>query len=175
MSKIFMPETLNLTQALDIFSDQHSDIRKACIENVHAINAEYSPYKKMEDDDEFTVVNIHQHMNYLLVNQKTQNYIRTIKRIDSARKPVRAGSITDNDIACAKEVPISELYDGRLFGRIDQTGLCPFHKEETPSFHIKTEKNTWRCFGCGLYGDSIDFTMRLHNLKFIDAVKKLTK
>jgi len=53
------------------------------------------------------------------------------------------------------------------------TALCPFHSEKTPSFKVFQADNSFYCFGCGLGGDVITFTMRLFNLTNIEAVKKL--
>lgn len=36
-------------------------------------------------------------------------------------------------------------------------GLCPFHKERTPSFHVHPTKGIFKCFGCGLGGDALAF------------------
>jgi DNA primase len=52
-------------------------------------------------------------------------------------------------------------------------GLCPFHREKTPSFYVVEEKSFFHCFGCGAHGDVIGFTMRADNLDFIEAVEKL--
>lgn len=52
-------------------------------------------------------------------------------------------------------------------------GLCPFHNEKTPSFHVSTSKQIYKCFGCGEGGDVISFIMKVENLEFIDAVKFL--
>ena len=54
-------------------------------------------------------------------------------------------------------------------------GLCPFHQEKTPSFSISTEKNLWRCFGCGKGGNVINFVMEMEHLSFPMAVRKLLK
>ncbi|KAB3538631.1 DNA primase [Alkaliphilus pronyensis] len=51
--------------------------------------------------------------------------------------------------------------------------LCPFHREKTPSFIINSEKQIYKCFGCGVGGDVIHFIMKIENLDFIDAVKVL--
>lgn len=51
--------------------------------------------------------------------------------------------------------------------------LCPFHVEKTPSFHISTAKQVYKCFGCGEGGDVINFVMKMENLDFIDAVRML--
>ena len=51
--------------------------------------------------------------------------------------------------------------------------LCPFHKEKTPSFSIKREDNTFKCFGCGISGDSIDFTAKFNDVDLLEAAKIL--
>ena len=52
-------------------------------------------------------------------------------------------------------------------------GLCPFHKEKTPSFSAVEDKGFFHCFGCGAHGDVIGFSMRIDNLSFPEAVEKL--
>jgi len=54
-------------------------------------------------------------------------------------------------------------------------GLCPFHQEKTPSFHVDREKGLWHCFGCSLGGDAFDFIMRISNLSFMEAAEALAK
>ncbi len=53
------------------------------------------------------------------------------------------------------------------------SGLCPFHKEKTPSFKVSDEKGFFHCFGCGAHGDVIAFDMRMDGLDFIKAVERL--
>lgn len=52
-------------------------------------------------------------------------------------------------------------------------GLCPFHHEKTPSFHVDSENQFFHCFGCGAGGDVLTFVMRHQNLPFMDAVRLL--
>ena len=52
-------------------------------------------------------------------------------------------------------------------------GLCPFHNEKTPSFHVNLNKQFYHCFGCGEHGSSIDFVMKIDSLSFIDACNYL--
>jgi len=54
-------------------------------------------------------------------------------------------------------------------------GLCPFHGERTPSFHVVPEKQIYHCFGCGKGGGVINFVMEIENLPFPDAVRLLAK
>lgn len=54
-------------------------------------------------------------------------------------------------------------------------GLCPFHNEKTPSFHVSSDKQFFHCFGCGAGGDVISFVMKIENLDFPDAVAKLAE
>lgn len=53
----------------------------------------------------------------------------------------------------------------------DYTGLCPFHKEKSPSFHVNQEKQLFHCFGCGVGGNLVQFVMRSEGLDFVEAVK----
>jgi DNA primase len=55
----------------------------------------------------------------------------------------------------------------------DLVGLCPFHGEKTPSFHVHPEEGFFKCFGCGAGGDVIAFVMKLENLQFGDAARVL--
>ena len=51
-------------------------------------------------------------------------------------------------------------------------GLCPFHEEKTPSFHVNPERGMWHCFGCGEHGDCFTFLMRLETLSFPEALQR---
>src|SRR5262245_34139798 len=57
----------------------------------------------------------------------------------------------------------------------DHTGLCPFHKEKTPSFTVSEEKGFFHCFGCGAHGDVVGFVMRSDSLSFPEAVERLAR
>lgn len=52
-------------------------------------------------------------------------------------------------------------------------GLCPFHDEKTPSFHVSDERGIYKCFGCGLGGDAIDFVMRMEGKEFHETIFQL--
>jgi len=54
-------------------------------------------------------------------------------------------------------------------------GLCPFHGEKTPSFHVNREKGFFHCFGCGVGGDVIKFVEMQENVGFTDAVRLLAR
>ena len=54
-------------------------------------------------------------------------------------------------------------------------GLCPFHSEKTPSFHVFPQTGTWKCFGCGAGGDIFTFVERKENLPFPDVLRMLAK
>jgi DNA primase len=57
----------------------------------------------------------------------------------------------------------------------EYTGLCPFHKEKTPSFHVVEDKGFYHCFGCGAHGDVIGFAMQTQSLGFREAVEELAR
>ena len=52
-------------------------------------------------------------------------------------------------------------------------GLCPFHDERTPSFHVRPAQGYYYCFGCGEGGDVIKFVENVHHLSFTEAVQYL--
>ena len=54
-------------------------------------------------------------------------------------------------------------------------GLCPFHSEKTPSFHVTTDKGLFKCFGCGKAGDAISFVMETEGLQFTEAVEAIAQ
>ena len=53
------------------------------------------------------------------------------------------------------------------------TGLCPFHSEKSPSFHVKPDDGYFYCFGCKASGNAIDFVMKRDRLEFKDALHAL--
>jgi DNA primase len=55
----------------------------------------------------------------------------------------------------------------------DYAGCCPFHEDATASLVVTPAKNLWHCFGCGVGGGSIDWTMRKNGVSFRHAVKLL--
>ncbi|MDQ2679440.1 MAG: DNA primase [Candidatus Eremiobacteraeota bacterium] len=55
----------------------------------------------------------------------------------------------------------------------DLVGLCPFHSERTPSFHVHPDKGFFKCFGCDKGGDVIAFVQNLENVPFPEAVRML--
>jgi DNA primase len=55
----------------------------------------------------------------------------------------------------------------------EYSGLCPFHKEKSPSFTVSDEKGFYHCFGCGAHGDIFDFVMHKQNMPFMESVELL--
>ena len=54
-------------------------------------------------------------------------------------------------------------------------GLCPFHKEKTPSFKVEAERRNYKCFGCGAGGDAFKWLMETEGLSFQEAVERLAR
>ncbi len=54
-------------------------------------------------------------------------------------------------------------------------GLCPFHQERTPSFHVNPARNIFKCFGCGKGGDAVAFLMEHEGLSYPEALRWLAR
>ena len=54
-------------------------------------------------------------------------------------------------------------------------GLCPFHKEKTPSFSVNPALGIYKCFGCGAGGDAISFIMKTQNKEFMEVITELAE
>lgn len=89
-----------------------------------------------------------------------------------------AGRIKEEDINTVRErARIDEVVRERVTlksaGGGSFKGLCPFHDERTPSFHVTPSKNLYHCFSCGEGGDVITFVRKIDALSFTEAVEKL--
>ncbi len=68
---------------------------------------------------------------------------------------------------------VGEVVSLKPAGRGRLKGLCPFHTEKTPSFHVLVDRGFFYCFGCQAKGDVFDFVMRTQALSFPDALRML--
>jgi len=68
---------------------------------------------------------------------------------------------------------IGEVVALKPAGRGQLKGLCPFHSEKTPSFHVHVDRGFYYCFGCHAKGDVFDFVMNTQALSFPDALRVL--
>lgn len=89
-----------------------------------------------------------------------------------------AGRIRDEDIALVRERAridevVREYVTLKNAGGGSLKGLCPFHDERTPSFHVTPSRGMWYCFGCSEGGDVLNFVQRIDHLTFAESVEKL--
>ena len=68
---------------------------------------------------------------------------------------------------------IGEYVPLKPSGSGSMKGVCPFHAERTPSFHVSRERQIWKCFGCDKGGDIFSFVMEMEGLTFPEALKHL--
>ena len=59
----------------------------------------------------------------------------------------------------------------RKAGAVNYSGLCPFHKEKSPSFSVHAVRQFYHCFGCGVSGDVFSFVAKIENVGFPEAVR----
>jgi len=89
-----------------------------------------------------------------------------------------AGRISDRDIAAIRErVNIEDVVGDyvqlRRAGADSMKGLCPFHDEKSPSFHVRPNHGHFHCFGCGEGGDVYAFVQKIEHISFVEAVEVL--
>ena len=89
-----------------------------------------------------------------------------------------AGRIPERDIAAVRERTRIEDIVGEYVAlkapRGDSMmGLCPFHDEKTPSFHVRPNHGTFHCFGCGEGGDVYTFLQKMEHISFVESVEQL--
>ncbi|MDS1271221.1 DNA primase [Lipingzhangella sp. LS1_29] len=91
-----------------------------------------------------------------------------------------AGRIRAEDVATVRErSPIAEVIgeylELRNAGGDSLKGLCPFHDESTPSFHVTPSRGLYYCFGCEAGGDVLAFVREMDQLSFSEAVEALAQ
>ena len=89
-----------------------------------------------------------------------------------------SGRIKEEDVAHVRErSPIDEVIADyvqlKSAGGGQKKGLCPFHDEKSPSFHVTPSKGFFHCFGCQASGDVIAFLMKIDHLSFTETIERL--
>lgn len=90
----------------------------------------------------------------------------------------RGGRIPDRDIAAIREGTriedvVGDYVQLRRAGADSLKGLCPFHDEKSPSFHVRPNHGHFHCFGCGEGGDVYAFLQKIEHVTFVEAVEML--
>nr|WP_206038586.1 DNA primase [Rhodococcus sp. 105337] len=96
------------------------------------------------------------------------------------RIDVVAGRISDRDIAAIRdrariEDIVGEYVALKRGGADSLKGLCPFHDEKSPSFHVRPNHGHFHCFGCGEGGDVYSFLQKIEHVSFVEAVEQLAE
>ena len=91
-----------------------------------------------------------------------------------------SGRIRDTDVAYVRDHSaiddvVGEYVQLKSAGGGQKKGLCPFHDEKSPSFHVTPSKGFYHCFGCQAGGDVIAFVMKMDHLSFTETVEKLAE
>jgi DNA primase len=90
----------------------------------------------------------------------------------------RGGRIPDRDIASIREGTriedvVGDYVQLRRAGADSLKGLCPFHDEKSPSFHVRPNHGHFHCFGCGEGGDVYAFLQKIEHVSFVESVEML--
>ena len=80
----------------------------------------------------------------------------------------KADLLARTDLAQLIDRDVKLKRNGREF-----QGLCPFHREKSPSFTVVPSKGFYHCFGCGAHGDAIDFLVEHRGMRWMEAIEDL--
>lgn len=91
-----------------------------------------------------------------------------------------SGRIRDEDVSYVRDrSPIDEVVGEyvqlKSAGGGQKKGICPFHDEKSPSFHVTPSKGYFHCFGCQTGGDVIAFIMKMEHLTFTETIERLAE
>ncbi|MDJ0394581.1 DNA primase [Rhodococcus sp. G-MC3] len=91
-----------------------------------------------------------------------------------------AGRIPERDIAAIRERTriediVGDYVSLKRAGGDSMKGLCPFHDEKSPSFHVRPNHGHFHCFGCGEGGDAYSFLQKIEHISFVEAVEQLAE
>lgn len=184
----YKPNRPHMSELLNIFPEAKSIVRRNYLEAKEKLQKEKKKRKEqlekalqeiyMSDASEekkelgtYVATKWIYDLNIDPLEARCSHFDKILKMIEWKDRPIKNGTITDKDIAMAKEVPIEQ------FIKVGRNGFakCIFHSEKTGSMKIYKEDNRFHCFGCSKNGDSIDFIMQQEGLDFINAVKFLIK
>jgi len=158
-----------LEKQLKTIAEKKRKILKQALQEKKFPAEEWDVYWSLGFDFDWDVIQLKNKLAVLYV--KRDNIKRTWKLYWELQKPESERHMLD--IETAKQYPIENIFPGGMQKKGKRLwGCCPFHKEDTPSLMVD-EKNTFHCFGCGKYGDVIEFLMELENVSFAEAVRRL--
>ena len=91
-----------------------------------------------------------------------------------------AGRIRDEDVTYVREHSaideiVGDYVQLKNAGGGQKKGLCPFHDEKSPSFHVTPSKGYFHCFGCQTGGDDIAFVMKMDHITFTETIERLAE
>lgn len=136
-------------------------------------------YKKSAQENQWFWRAVVKYLDRQRLAETHRHLVRLRRQLALARndKP-KKGAITQEHIQRALTVPLVDIAMQRLklrgSGRTF-VGLCPFHNEKSPSFHIYPANNNFYCFGCQKGGNVINFVRELDGLSFREAIDYLTR
>ncbi len=92
-----------------------------------------------------------------------------------ALSSLQTALVSDFAQTVKQQADIVKIVEGyirlRKAGAQNYSGLCPFHKEKTPSFSVHSVRQFYHCFGCGVSGDVFSFVAKIENVGFPEAVR----
>lgn len=168
-------------EAISVIHKKISERTKERKELVNSIREKLSLIKN-KTGDEFTRwfrrewVKLNEGRQLLETDSHLARLYRLL-RAGNIHQTENSKGVSEDQIHQAQSYPIEQLASLKVKLRKsgkNYVGLCPFHPDKNPSLFIYPNTNSFYCFACLKGGDAISFVMLLENLKFPEAVKRLT-
>jgi hypothetical protein len=182
----YVPKRLNNVGVLAVFDDEANQIVSALIKELNAkrqalvlyIGNELATIKTESKDEIYQYfwrlwLMLNEGEELQAVDTKLARLNRLLRIIQG--KPAPKGTLPDDTVQAAREVPIESLLDQQTLSRSSYnfTALCPLHDDHSPSLRIYKEQNRAWCYVCNDGGDSIKLYMLINGCDFKTAVTEL--
>lgn len=163
-------------EAKDMLASKISEWMEEREKTLLAIRRKLTAIKNSTSSE--TLKQIHRSMVEIFDGVQLAKISKHIKRLERlqflAQKRKAKGGVSDKEVQSALSTPIEEVLKQKFQKSGNKLiGLCPLHKEESPSFYIYTKNNSFYCYGCQAGGDAINLMRQLHDFSFVQAVRYL--
>lgn len=183
MTHISEPTKTTVRERVSMFLESHKKdvedmVKEKTLElsnDIREINQQMDKWYRIKATTSDTKAKDNADLALSLLEDEKSYLLREIKRFRGivAKKSKDASQV---NLEAIKAMPIGDIMPSqpKHSTQVRATYICPLHNERTASFIWNKDKNTYKCFGCGVYGDVISLFCALNNVDFKEAIHRLS-